>query len=182
MITPQPLIDPEDLTDTTDGQIARASAMIRDWCGWHIAPVQRSAQHLDTGDGVCLPLKSLRVVEVESVVFDADGSTVDLSCLSTRLREIGLLQRADRRPWIKPGESVTVTYRHGWDFTPESVKGVCVSLAKRLPKQETAVTQQSLGSMSLTYGGLLSGTAALSNIWTAAERAALDNHRIRNSR
>lgn len=65
--------------------------------------------------------------------------------------------------WGGPQAQVTVTYSHGFTDVPEVIKGVCLAMvARTLPNPGGAVTSETLGPYSVTYGtSTLAGSCAL---------------------
>lgn len=57
--------------------------------------------------------------------------------------------------WNLGRQNIAITYTHGWDYPdiPRDVRMVALSIAERLFQQSTAVTAESLGARSVTYGG-----------------------------
>lgn len=107
-----------------------ASALIRAWCGWHVAPVVEQTITLDTREGAAVLLPSLRVVDVIACTYDG----VDILP--------GLEWSADgmiRYPFRRKFRSLTVTLRHGFDI--EDVAPIVERVASRLTTQEPGVTQ-----------------------------------------
>ncbi len=134
-----PLIVYGDVPDEQADRMDAASAEIRRWCGWHIAPVLTQTFTVDgAGSLVCLP--TLRLVDV--VAVSQDGVATDLTTLewshdgyikglsSTKLR------------------GVQVTIQHGFESVPD-LEQVIRDLASRA--QPAGVKSRTNGQMSVTY-------------------------------
>lgn len=93
---------------TSDDLLVEAEAAIRDYCGWHIAPVRTDTVTLTSLGGYALTLPSLKVRAVASITVN--GSTID----GWTWREDGVLFRRSR--W--PRGTVVVTFTHGFDAVP----------------------------------------------------------------
>lgn len=133
-----------------------ATRAIRDYCGWHVAPVVTETLTLDgTGTGTVL-LPSRRVVGVASVKVDG----VELEEDAYEWSADGLLRRRRGR-WPHRYRSLEVTLEHG--FTDASVLADLVSsIAARVKIDPTgALATQRAGTQSVgftsgaTGGGLM---------------------------
>ena len=85
-------------------------AFIRDYCGWHIAPVVEETLILDGSEGSSLMLPTLHIKDVLSVKV---GGT-DLSYFEWS--QSGYLRK--RGSWGRRLRSVEVTLRHGYENVP----------------------------------------------------------------
>lgn len=56
--------DPQSLID-------QATALVRAWCGWHVTPSKTETLELEVDGSTFLPLPSLHVTGVTSVVMDS---------------------------------------------------------------------------------------------------------------
>ena len=61
-----------ELVSAPEDRLAQAEAMVRAWCGWHIAPERDEVLTLDGPGGAHLTLPSLHVVDVASVVENGE--------------------------------------------------------------------------------------------------------------
>lgn len=133
-----------------------ATQAIRDYCGWHVAPVITATLTLDgTGtDTVLLP--SRRVVDIESVKLDG----TDLEAEGFEWSSDGLLRRR-RGCWPERYRSLEVILRHGFeDMT--ALADVVASIVARVKIDPTgALASQRAGTQSVgftsgaTGGGLM---------------------------
>ena len=136
--------------------VAAATQAIRDYCGWHVAPVQEDTLTLDgTGtDTILLP--SRLVVNVVSVKIRGEELPEDSYEWST----IGALRRLNG-VWPTAYRSVEVTLEHG--FTNMSVLADVVgSIASRVRMDPTGViSSQRAGTQHVGFtsghsgGGLM---------------------------
>ena len=136
--------------------VAAATQAIRDYCGWHVAPVQEDTLILDgTGtDTILLP--SRLVVNVVSVKIRGE----ELPEASYEWSIIGALRRLDG-VWPTAYRSVEVTLEHG--FTNMSVLADVVgSIASRVRMDPTgAISTQRAGTQQVSFfasstsGGLM---------------------------
>lgn len=73
--------------------------------------------------------------------------------------------------WGGPHVQVEVTYTHGFPTIPDDIKAVCLAMADRAAASPGGVTQESVGSYSVTY-------ARTNGVHLAAdEQAILDRYR-----
>lgn len=136
--------------------VEAATQTIRDYCGWHVAPVQEDTLTLDgTGtDTILLP--SRLVVDVTSVKIRGE----ELPEASYEWSTIGALRRLNG-VWPNAYRSVEVTMEHG--FTNMSVLAdVVQSIAARVRMDPTgAVSLQRAGTQHVGFfkgqagGGLM---------------------------
>lgn len=133
-----------------------ATQLIRDWCGWHVAPVITSTITLDgTGtDTILLP--SRRVVEVDSVKVDG----VELDAHHFEWSADGLL-RMRRGCWPDHYRSIEVTMLHGFQDV-SALADVVASIVARVKVDPTgAVATQRAGTQAVSFfsgamgGGLM---------------------------
>lgn len=128
-----------------------ATQAIRDYCGWHVAPVIEATLTLDgTGtDTVLLP--SRRVVEVDSVTVNGTQLGVDDYEWSTD----GLLRRRGR-PWPDRYRAITVELKHGFE-SMAVLADIVASITARVRMDPTgALANQRAGTQ---YVGFTPGSA-----------------------
>lgn len=177
------LIDPEQLEvatggavladdPATEGLIAQASATIRGYAGWHIAPVIEETLRVEVpfgGAPLNVLLPSLRVVRVLEV--RVDGRKVDQPAWLT-----------DGHVWaghLSCGPHVIeADVRHGYSLDEVAdVQGVAVQVAAVAMSSPTGVTREQTGAVSLEYArtgdGVAGGLALLPR-----DRDVLDRYRI----
>lgn len=128
--------------------VAVATQMIRDYCGWHVAPSREDEVTIDgTGADVVL-LPSRRVAEVSSVSVHGQELPADAYEWSA----IGALRRKGGR-WPDSYRSITVTFTHGFDDM-SVLSGVVSSIAARVRMDPTGMlASQRAGTQSVSFGG-----------------------------
>lgn len=125
-----------------------ASAVVRGYCSWWIAPVMASTAVL-SGDGSrVLGLPCMHVVDVVSVAID--GVAVPAAPQGYRWSSNGVLMRPPGLVWPDELSNVSVSYVGGYDTTPEDVVAVVCALADELALP-TGIAAQSYGDQSVTY-------------------------------
>lgn len=131
------------------GASEAASALVRAWCGWHVAPAWPETLTLDTQAGSSLLLPTLRIQSVESCTLDG----VDI---------------LDRIEWSADGmiryqafprkfRALTISLTHGFDES--AILPIVDRVASRLTTLSPGVEEETVGRRSVRYtsggGGLL---------------------------
>lgn len=125
--------------------VSAASALIRAYCGWHIAPSITETITLDGKGGSILVLPSLRVTAITTVV--ADGVTLAASAYSWS--QSGLVERVGGC-WPRKLRSIAVTFTHGYAETPLEVRQFMKLLAESGAGSSPIATAQ-VGQVRVTY-------------------------------
>ena len=112
------------LVATDADRLEQAEALVRAYCGWHIAPSRGGSETFDAIADNVLLLKSLHVTAVASVT--ENGTTVDPSDYSWT--EAGVLTR---RCWSWATGPIVATFTHGYDVPPPEVAAVVQAVAQR---------------------------------------------------
>lgn len=151
--------------------IAAATASIRAYCGWHVAPVLACDIVMDGERGdLWLPCVGLR--SVESVEFDGVGQTVK------GFNRLGRV-RTDRPQPLGGLGNVAVSYTAGFelDATPDLADVIAQRVVAAVALGSYGVASESAGGVSVSYGG-----AALSDAGGAfipdSVKAALAPYRL----
>ena len=146
----------------------RAAAVVRAWCGWHVAPVVEEALILDGNGTSRMALPSLAVVDVTSVKVDGVEIPVRWSADGWITRPSGVFPDRDR--------SVTVELRHGFAVVPDVEQVVAALLKRDALGLNGIVTEERVGPFSTRYASGAAGvhTAGL----LEAEKAVLSRYRL----
>lgn len=107
--------------------LAQASALVRGYCGWHLAPQIREPVRVDGSGAQLQPLPTLHLVEIERVV--ENGNSIALSRIRWSVAGF-LLHR--HRPWTLVLRGITATIVHGHIHTPPDVQAVVLAMAARV--------------------------------------------------
>jgi hypothetical protein len=174
-----PLFDPTRLAGFTAEQqadaAAAASATVRNYCRWHIAPSITDVLTLDGTGAMVLPLPSLHVTDVAEVT--EVGTVITDYEWSAR----GLLRRSGGL-WPACWRSVVVTLTHGYEDIPEDVAVVAYAVARQSLTNPAGIRQETIRSYSVTYSGAGVGeSAGLGSPVGAAGAVLLDRYRIPNA-
>lgn len=145
-----------------------ATQAIRDYCGWHVAPVIDATIILDgTGtDTVLLP--SRRVTAVESVTVDGH----ELASTAYEWSADGLLRRRDGG-WPDRYRVITVELKHGF-ASMAVLADVVASIVARVRMDPTgALANQRAGTQSVGFASGSAGGGLMQS-----EKARLEPYRL----
>jgi hypothetical protein len=146
--------------------VSAATASVRAYCGWHIAPVVTETRRLDGRGGPVLLLPSQKVVRIVSVLNDFEDVTAKV-----RVSEAGMLELASGY-WSRHFGGVVVTMEHGHESAPD-VAAVIAAAAARGPVgiNNAGVRSDNTGPFGATYTGE-------SIPLLASEQTTLDQYRL----
>ncbi|WP_157777247.1 hypothetical protein [Nocardia terpenica] len=171
-----PLAGTGELADYEAGSpelaVRIANALVRDWCGWHIAPTITETVVADGSGTAVLMLPTLHLRDVHTVT--ENGHPIDL----TRVRWSGAGYLRRDTAWTGREQGVRAGITHGWPDPPPVVAAVVLGIAKRAKDTPaTAIRARTAGPFSetLTTGpdGSVGGVTL-----TPAERDLLALYRI----
>lgn len=156
--------------DPAQDDLAAAEAVVRKYCGWHVAPVIIEDLILDGTGTASLFIKSLRVVNV--LAAEVDGTVLDPATLEWS--EAGYLRIPGA--WPDKLRAVKLTVEHGFDDVPD-VAAIVRAIAARASASPTGVVREQAGAVSigfsLTAPGVSGGVVLMDH-----ERRMLDKYRI----
>ncbi|MDK7904862.1 hypothetical protein [Winkia sp. UMB0889B] len=163
--------------DVFPGSTAAATAAIRRYCGWHIAPVKKETIILDGRYRYGLALPTKKLVELISVeVSDGAGAWSDITD-SVSWSDAGMLSR-NGAPFPGRFRSVRVTFGHGYTLEEAAdVVAVAVELGKRASAGASNIVRKQAGPFSVTFGsqnGVVGGLGLLEQ-----EKAILESYRVK---
>lgn len=156
--------EPADVQEFTKGKLKASeprveaaltavSASMRRYAEWHIWPLVRGDVLVLDGDGGRIqPLPTLKLVRLVAVhnageIIDPDAVDVSAS---------GLMQRTDGGLWTRRMGRLFVTMDHGHRAVPD-LQALCVSLVARALASPLGATQESAGSISVSWGSYGTG-------------------------
>lgn len=176
-----PLLSVTDLEDITGLGLeparaglllAQASAAVRAYCGWHIAPLLTGAVVVVDGNwSRTVGLPTLHLVGVASVT--ENGEPVDLAEISWST--YGALQRSCR--WTPRRRGISAVIDHGYETVPEEVGAVVCSMVTRAGSNPLGVVREQTGPFSVTYPQSAPNQAGGMSLW-ASEKDILGPYRI----
>lgn len=163
------------------GAVDSASAMIRAFCGWHLAPTLRETIIVDGPGGHVVSLPTMHVVEIFAIdeTFPTFDPPVDIATLEWS--RIGELRRVGGY-WTTRYQGLQIDLEHGYPTGSAAwaiAHSVALSVASRaiLSPVSGVVREQTLVS-SITYGqssaGISGGTAL-----APSEFDALSTYKLR---
>lgn len=159
---------------STDAQIswalAAVSQVVRDFCGWHVAPVLECS-FTGTGEGRFLKLPAMGVAAVSAVTVN--GTALDASAFEwadaglVRLR-CGCFPRAWR--------AVTVDFTAGYTCAG-ALGAVVVQMASNALAAAPGVREEHAGQVGISYNQTASGVSGGVRL-LETDKALLDPYRI----
>ena len=161
------------LTATDAERLEQAEALVRGFCGWHIAP-SRPAQtyRVRTYGGRDIFLPSLYVTAITSVTEAGTALVVDDDY--TWLANVSVLRRVGL--WADD-EEVVVTFTHGYTTPPAEVTAIVQAVAQRAVQNPGSLTRKQVGPFSDTYSTTGAGEVA-SLALLESEKATLRRYRL----
>lgn len=131
--------------DETD-RLYQAEALVRSYCGWHIAPSRVETFTLDGSGSPLMVLPTLRLTAVTSVTND--GVVVDPATLEWS--EAGALRLPCWGYWTWKYRGVVVEATHGYDKAPFDLAGAVQAIASRA-SNNPGLASQTRGPFSESY-------------------------------
>lgn len=153
------------LEATDDERLAQAEALVRAFCGWHIAPSREATVTLYPDGSGTLLLPTLKLTSVTSVTEDG---VAPLLTTDYRVYEHGEILRVPPWCWASSTAGVTVVFTHGYDPAPADVTAVVQAVGKRLHGNPSGLQSKGTGPFTETYSTDL----------LPLERAALMKYRL----
>ncbi len=158
------------LVSTEAERLLQAEAVVRSYCGWHIAPARTEDITVDGEGGTVQVLPSLHVTEVTAVVDD--DATVDADDYTTRT--YGVLERHYGN-WGQ--RKIVVSLTHGYTEAPAEVAGIVQSVAQRAVQNPGSLVRTQDGPFSDTYSQT-GFNQSLPLALLDAEKAILDRYKL----
>jgi len=155
--------------DTIAAKLAAVSSAVRDWCGWHVAPVMECACELDGGGRTLwLPAMGIRSVGSVSVCGEErDGY---------EWAERGELRLA--RPTPDRLRAVAVRFAAGYEAAAtQAIAQVVCQLTENAVTATPGLREEHAGQVGATYNQTESGVSGGVRL-LPSDMAALGNYRI----
>ena len=157
-----------------EAAVESASAAVRAWCGWHVAPVLRCEARVTADGGKVCALPALAVRSVESVT--EDGSELDEGAAYEWLPN-GLLRRCGFKAWTCRWGGIAAVYEAGLPTESAAiVSQVCAQLAANA-LGPAGVRREQAGGVSVEYNADADGQGG-SMALTASMRQLLAPYRL----
>lgn len=151
-------------------RIAAAEQMVRDYCGWHVAPVVTQTLVLDGSGARSLFVPSLKVLNITDCKVrgvELDVSTLEWSGDGFLRRDCG---------WPARLRSVELTLEHGFESAP-SLSEIIKEMAARAMSAVGGRTREAAGGVNITNAMVAPGVSG-GVVLMEHEKAALDRYRI----
>lgn len=133
------------LVATEAERLLQAEALVRSYCGWHIAPSREETVTIHTWGGTYLPLPSLHVTEVAAVA----EAGVDL-ILDEGYAWLAPSSTMNRYSWGWDAD-VVVTFTHGYAEVPAEVTAIVQAVAQRAVQNPGSLVRTQDGPFSDTF-------------------------------
>lgn len=168
------------ITKTTEdpniqGLLDAASSAIRRYCGWHVSPVVTEEVVADGSGGHIQSLPTLRLVSILALTETSRGGTVTV-WLPDDLEwsRNGYLRHSGY--WTDRLQGISASIEHGFEQADcLDLATLCVVMAARAESNPYGETQETVGSVSVTFGG--SGTGSGVALYPD-QMAQLDAYRL----
>lgn len=158
------------LTTSETDRLEQAEALVRSFCGWHIAP-SRTETVVVRGKGTAtLLLPSMYVTAVASVTIDGVALTLDDEYIWS---QAGVLTHAGH--WGTDEVSVAMT--HGYAAPPAEVTAIVQAVGQRAVDNPGSHVRTQVGPFSNTYSTTGSNQVATLALLDS-EKDALRRYRI----
>ena len=137
-------IDPADPYATA--ALETATAMVQEYIGRDISRIEDDVETIDGSGTSIIQLTHYPVETVTTVTEDGETLTSDDFEWSADgyLRRIGNI-------WNPSLRSIVVTYTHGYDPIPDSIRYITATAASRILDTPSTIKQESIGGYSVTY-------------------------------
>lgn len=156
-------------TERIEWALAAVSQVVRDFCGWHVAPATKCAADL-TAAGRVVYLPTMGVESIDAVTVD--GTEIDPA--ACEWLESGLLRvPCASRKW----RGVHVEWTAGYDTTGALAAAVS-QLASNALAAAPGVREEHAGQVGITYNQTANGVSGGVRLLDS-DKAMLDAYRIR---
>jgi hypothetical protein len=132
-----------------DDRLDQAEALVRDWCGWHIAPSKTETITVDGSgvDSLVLPTKYLTAVT--SVTEDGVALTEGVNF---RWSQAGVIYRIDWCRFTRKRQAVVVEFSHGYASPPVAVQSAIADLATTMDTTDAGlIRNRQVGQVTEGY-------------------------------
>lgn len=162
-----PLVTPEAFSTWTNGKIAAddprvlpllagASAGVRRYCGWHIAPVLEETLAGDGPGGRLLLLPTAKLRSVVSV--DNGGQAVESWQLDASAS--GMIELREGSAWSSRFGAVSARIRHGYDLADvPDVQAIIMQVTANALASPMGATREQAGTISISWATTAPGVS-----------------------
>jgi len=135
--------------------LAGATAGVRRYCRWHIAPVVEQTFRLDGPGGTVLALPTMHLVEVLSLT---ERGTALVEDTDFEWSEVGSVARLGRARWTERYRAIIATIRHGYE-TADDVRQIIQQVVANALASPLGATTESAGGVAVTWAQTAPGVA-----------------------
>lgn len=143
----------------TDGRsqslLDGATAAIRNYAGWRIAPAREETAVLDGGSSA-LFLPSLKVNSITSVAIR--GATLDPSSYEWS-RVTGNVRQPSGGPWPEYWGGIEVVFNSGFTEPPADLKQIVLQAVSLAMSSPTGATREQAGAVSMAWATTAPGVS-----------------------
>lgn len=125
---------------------------VRNYCGWHIAPIATCKAYLTGDGGAVLPLPSLAVSAVAKV--SENGIELDPCCY--QFKRLGFIRKDS--PWCEGWDSIEVVFSSGFDDAA-AIKSIVCQIASNNLAAPAGVREEHAGNVGIAYNQTASGVS-----------------------
>lgn len=173
-----PIVTADDVTAAQSGDkawaVEQATATVRAFCGWHVAPVVTEDLTVDTNEDLSVLLPTKRLVSVSAATLSGEDI---LDCIEWSAA--GVLRLKGGCRWPKTYRGLVVSVSHGFPVEETPLVGIITGIVSRslLAPAGVVSQNQTTGPFTLqqTFGG--SGSAGGSGLMDF-EKSALAPFRL----
>lgn len=186
------LVTPSQLAAYTQGKVLAtdprvaglldgATAAVRRYCGWHIAPSITQTLTLDGPGGPVLTLPTMHLTAVASVTEDSTALAIYDHLEHTGDYEWSELGSVRRRGalWTETYRGVVAEITHGFDDAPDLAQIIMQVVSAALASPMGA-TRESAGSFSVSWASTAPGVAGGLSL-LERDLAVLSTYRLRDA-
>lgn len=160
--------------------LAGASAAIRRYCGWHIAPVIEDEYTLDYDGGSIVTLQTLRLVDVRALkVGDHEYSAEELASL--KWSHNGEIAFPNPGRGMYPGagfRAIKTTIQHGYDLADvPDLKQIVQQVVGNAIASPLGATREQAGQVSIQWSTTAPGVSGGISL-LERDYAILDQYRL----
>lgn len=131
-------------------QLDAASAAIRRYCGWHIAPSVTADWIVDGPGAALLVLPTLHLTDLSTVSETLGGTTTVLDPATVEWSATGVVRKRNSGYWTSQFRGVRATGTHGYDLVEVlDLVHLTIAVVARAEANPYGFTSQAVGGVSV---------------------------------
>lgn len=177
-------ITPADIAQASGGRISATdprlqpecdavSAAIRDYCGWHVAPILECETETQVDTRVIM-LPAKMVTAIQSIQVNEEAISPD----SYEHKRNGLVRMGKHPKMQGKWGAYTIRYLAGLDPSITSIRAIALQIAMNDLAATPGVRNESVGQVSISYNQATDGVAGGVSLMER-DKAMLETYRIR---